>query len=350
METQRRKILLTVASLTISSLLSLGLLELALRVYHRVDRSRELRALPPVETRAMIPSSDPDLLFEWNPGWSKNGFTINSLGMADREVTREKPAGVFRIAVIGDSISANFELSPRPEIYLNVLGNQLEHDPRRGVRFEVLNFGVNAYSVTQSVRMLEARALGFAPDLVIAQLCLNDPYPSSTPYWNEGPYGPSRLWNFVFRRLARDRFWGWAYVEAGFDTTGIANLRHGIDRLAELGRDGPPILAVLFPYFYRPAYQEWGFERFHEIFRHAAREAGLPLLDLYDHLEQAGLISALPIPADPIHPGREAHAFAAAVIEARLDELRLLPPALAPRTATKESPDARIGRFVGSDR
>jgi lysophospholipase L1-like esterase len=275
---------------------------------------------------------------------------VNSLGMADREVALEKPAGVFRIAFVGDSITANFELRPRPEIYLNVLGSRLDHEARRGTRFEVLNFGVNAYSLLQGVRMLESRVLRFAPDLEIAQLCLNDPYPSNTPYAELMPTGPSRLWNFLFRRLSPDHFWAWAYVEANYDDTGIANVRRGIARLAELGRRGPPILAVLFPYFYAPAYEQWGFERFHEIYRQAAREAGLPLLDLYEPIRRAGLIPSLPIPSDPIHPGREAHELAAVEIEARLDALQLLPQAAAPRTATANSPENRLRQVAGSSR
>jgi lysophospholipase L1-like esterase len=326
-------------SVLISTLLSLAALELALRVYHRFNVPEQWRALPPVSERAMIPSLDPELIFEWNPGWKSADFSVNSLGMADREVTREKPPGVFRIAFVGDSITANFGHRPRAEIYLNVLASRLAHEAGRGVRFEVLNFGVNAYSLLQSVHMLESRALRFAPDLVVAQICLNDPYPSSTPYALEMPVGPSRLWNFLFRRLYPDRFWAWAYVEANYDETGIANVRRGIARLAELGRRGPPILAVLFPYLYAQAYDQWGFEHIHEIYRQAARDAGLPLLDLYEPLRHAGLISAPPAPADPIHPGREAHELAAIEIEARLDAMRLLPQAGESRTAAQSPLD-----------
>jgi lysophospholipase L1-like esterase len=327
MQTGKRKILLACASLLISLLLSLAVLELGLRAKQRFSLWREWRALPPLAERALIPSQDPELIFEWNPGFNRDGFSVNSFGMADREVALAKPAGAFRIAVVGDSVTANFGIIPRPEIYLNVLANQLDRETSRGVRFEALNFGVNAFSLAQSVRMLESRVQRFAPDLVIAQLCLNDPYPSSNQYAQLVPAGASQLWNFLHLRLARDRFWGWAYVEANYDEAGIASVKRGIARLAELSRRGAPILAVLFPYLYPPAYDQWGFERFHEIFRREARNAGLPLLDLYQPFRRAGFISAPPVPADPIHPGPEAHAFAAREIAARLDELRLLPQA-----------------------
>jgi lysophospholipase L1-like esterase len=322
MGSRARAVSLALASLLISFLLSLGVLELALRGYHHVKVWRERRALPPPERLAVIPSPDPVLEFEWNPGYRKDGFTVNSLGMADREVTLEKPAGVFRIAVIGDSISANFGHRPRDEIYWSVLARRLAREARGT---EVLNFAVNGYGVLQSLRMLETRALRFSPDLVIAQLCLNDPYATANPFSQTAPSGPSRLWNFVFRRLSPDHFWAWSYVGYGYDETGIEHVRRGIAGLAQIARAGPPILAVLFPYLYAPAYDEWGFARYHEIYRRAAQEAGLPLLDLYEPFRRSNEIAARAHPADPIHPSREAHELAAAEILTRLDALGMLP-------------------------
>jgi hypothetical protein len=201
--TRPRHALLAAASVAISLLLSLVVLEAALRVYHVAKAWREDHSLPPLAARALVPSADPDLIYEWNPGWSTNGFSVNSRGMPDDEVELEKPPGVFRIAFVGDSISANFGHRPRPEIYLNVLAHKLDREARGGLRFEALNFGVNGYSILQSARMLEARVLPFAPDLAIAQLCLNDPYPSTSSYARMVPPGLSRLCNFLFLRLLR---------------------------------------------------------------------------------------------------------------------------------------------------
>jgi lysophospholipase L1-like esterase len=312
-------------SIAISFLLSLVLLEGAFRVYHLVKVWREDRSLPPVSERAMIPSRDPELIFEWNPGWRSPGFSVNSRGMADQELALEKPPGVFRIAFVGDSISASFHLGrPRPEIYLNVLARNLDREGRGGLRFEPLNFGVNAYSILQAARTLETRALQFAPDLVIAQLCLNDPYPSTTPYARQTPIGFSRLWNFLFMRLAPTRTQAWLHVDANYDATGLANLKRGIDRFAAVARNGPPVLAVLFPYLQAPAYDEWGFNRFHVPYREAAREAGLPLLDLYPSFRRAGVLGS-GRDLDPLHPDRRGHEVAAAAIEAELDRIGLLP-------------------------
>jgi lysophospholipase L1-like esterase len=323
-EGSRREVLLAGVSLLVSLLLSLALAEVALRVGHSVYKWHVLHALPPVDARALIPSKDPELIYEWNPGWRSETFAVNSFGMPNDETTLEKPPGVFRIAFVGDSISANFERRPRPEIYLNVLAGNLNQEKRPGWRFEALNFGVTGYGILQELRMLRARVLRFHPDLVVIQQCLNDPYPSDTPYAQLAPIGSSRLWNFVFHRLEPDRFWAWFFVERYYDQGGLENLGRGTAGLAEV-RQGVPVFAVLFPYLYAPAYDRWAYQRYHALYREGAERAGIAFLDLYPIFRQRGVVGNRPYPIDPIHPEREGHALAAAEIERRLDELGLLP-------------------------
>jgi lysophospholipase L1-like esterase len=319
----RRAIVVAAVSLLVL-LLSLGFAEATLRAAHYVYKWRVLHALPPVGVRALIPSSDPELIYEWNPGWRNETFTVNSFGMPNDEIRLEKPPGVFRIAFVGDSISANFELRPRPEIYLNVLARTLNQEKRPDWHFEALNFGVTGYGILQELRVLQTLALRFHPNLVVIQQCLNDPYPSDTPYAQMAPIGRFRLWNFVFHRLRPDRFWGWYYVDRYYDPVGLENLARGSAGLAEV-EQGVPLVAVLFPYLYRPAYDNWAYQRYHELYREGAERVGIPFLDLYTAFRQRGLIHDRGYPIDPIHPDSEGHALAAAEIERRLDDLGLLP-------------------------
>jgi GDSL-like lipase/acylhydrolase family protein len=323
---RRKERLLTGVSLVLALLLSLGLAEVGLRIYYHVILWRAVRALPPVGARAVVPSTDPELIFEWKPGWSSEGFTVNSFGMPNDEITLEKPPGVFRIAFVGDSLSANFGFRPRPEIYLNVLERTLNQEKRGDWRFEALNFGVNGYGILQELQMLRSRALRFQPDLVVVQQCLNDPYPTDTAYAKLAPDAPSRLWNIVFRRVEPDRWWGWNLVERNYDRAGLENLRRGTAGLGEEVKRGVRVVAVLFPYLYAPAYDSWGYQRYHEPYREGAAQAGVPFLDLYTVFRERGFIGDAPVdPVDLLHPGREAHALAAAEIEVKLDGLGLLP-------------------------
>ena len=112
--------------------------------------------------------------------------------------------------------------------------------------------------------MLEARALRFAPDSRDRAAVLTIPTPRHA-LRDAAAGGASAPRIFVFSPISPLHFWAWSYVGYAYDDAGIANVKRGIARLAELGRRGPPVLAVPFPYFYAPAYDEWGFERFHVL-------------------------------------------------------------------------------------
>jgi lysophospholipase L1-like esterase len=303
--------LLFCASLVVGLLLTEG----ALRLYDAAKEWRAVQVMPPLAERAVIPSDDPELIFEWNPGWHRDGFSVNSFGMPNAEIALA-PNGHRRIAIAGDSISAHFELIPLADVYVSELGRLLEPEG-----YEVLNFGVGGYSLLQTARMLESHALRFAPDILIAQLCLNDPYPTPGPYTPEqSAHGPGlRLTEHVLNQLMPDRYWARRLVVLNYDEQGVANVRRGFTRLAEISQaSGVPAVAVLFPYLYARAYEEWNFASYHRVFHEAAEASGVPLLDLYEAFHAAGLIGAAPFPTDRIHPDRKGHALAAGEIAREL--------------------------------
>jgi lysophospholipase L1-like esterase len=294
-----------VLTVLVSLATSVGLIELALRIHDGFEVWRATRDLPPIPQRAVVPSDDPDLIFAWRPGYQGKGFAVNAYGMPHPEISLAH-GSVRRIAVAGDSISAHLELIPLDQTYVAELGRLL-------APAEVLNFGVGGYSILQTARMLE-QALRFEPDLLIAQLCLNDPHPTPGPYTPErSPHGAGlRIREHLLNRLAPDRYWAHRVVEVNYDAEGIANVRRGFDRLAEISRaNAVPVVAVLFPYLYAPAYEEWGFDRYHAVFHDAARSAGVDLLDLRGAFTEAGLVGHARYPADRIHPDRTGHAAAA---------------------------------------
>jgi hypothetical protein len=127
-------------------------------------------------------SSNPVLEYELRPGSSYEGVTINSAGLRDREYTRAKPPGVFRIAAIGDSVSFGLWVSQNASYpkQLEVLLNRRASDPAAPkTRFEVLNFGVTGYNVTQIVERLRTGVLDYDPDLIVYGYVLNDPQADS---------------------------------------------------------------------------------------------------------------------------------------------------------------------------
>jgi hypothetical protein len=122
------------------------------------------------------------LQFELLPGVRRvlfgQPFVTNSHGMHSPEVTPEKPAGTFRVAVLGASMDMGWGVTYQ-ETYSFKLQEWLnQHARRQGVadqrRFEVLNFAVAAYSPLQRLETLRRKVLSFHPDLVIFSATLLD--------------------------------------------------------------------------------------------------------------------------------------------------------------------------------
>jgi len=167
----------------ISTLVLLALAELALRLFSvgadengsgQPDQRMDVRKHVRVHCRSDIPG----LFYELRPGSSvvidDSPNAINSLGMRDREVARQKRSGVFRIAVLGDSLTYGWRVSLE-ECYVKKLETLLNsRNASSDRRFEVLNFGVSGYNTEQELIVLREKVIGFEPDLVIVGFVPND--------------------------------------------------------------------------------------------------------------------------------------------------------------------------------
>lgn len=92
----------------------------------------------------------------------------NSHGQRDRERTLEKPGGVRRVLLLGDSVVEGYGLRESETI-----SRQLE-DLYADGSTEVLNFGVSAYCTRAEIELLEAKGLRFDPDVVVLVFVEND--------------------------------------------------------------------------------------------------------------------------------------------------------------------------------
>ena len=106
-------------------------------------------------------------------GWStKEGrafVQVNSSGARDRDHRLHKPAGVYRIAVLGDSFSEAMQVE-REQAFWALLPERLRACGFQSAkRIEALNFGVSGYGTAQQYVMLVSSAIRYAPDLVLLQ-------------------------------------------------------------------------------------------------------------------------------------------------------------------------------------
>jgi hypothetical protein len=127
--------------------------------------------------RATVRRSDnPRLRFELRPGSTARAeveYRVNSEGLRGSETTVEKPAGVRRVVVLGDSIAFGYWVSEK-DAFPRQLEAMLNSPAVAGEPVEVLDFGVPGYNLDQEIEALRAKALAFSPDLVVVAFCLND--------------------------------------------------------------------------------------------------------------------------------------------------------------------------------
>ena len=122
--------------------------------------------------------------------WSK----INSHGFRDRERTLDKPPGVYRVAVVGDSFTQSCEVD-LDKTFTALAERDLNLRTCCGAReVEVLNFGVSGYGTSQELLLLRHHVWKFNPDLVVLQIfpcndlfnnirALNPSPPDQSPYF-----------------------------------------------------------------------------------------------------------------------------------------------------------------------
>jgi hypothetical protein len=100
--------------------------------------------------------------------WNGKPFSTNRWGMRDRDYQRTKPTDTLRIAILGPSHVMGNNVADGAvfeSIVEERLNREFSYGPYR--RFEILNFGVDGFSLPQQLAMLEQRTLGFSPDVVI---------------------------------------------------------------------------------------------------------------------------------------------------------------------------------------
>ncbi len=96
----------------------------------------------------------------------------NSLGLRNPEVAQPKPAGVFRILALGDSVTFGWGMRGE-DTYPSQLASLLA-TLRPNQSFDVVNAGVSGFGTWQQALWLRDAGLSLQPDVVVVQVHLND--------------------------------------------------------------------------------------------------------------------------------------------------------------------------------
>ncbi|HEX3034009.1 MAG TPA: hypothetical protein VHT73_02615 [Thermodesulfobacteriota bacterium] len=98
---------------------------------------------------------------------------INSHGFRDKERSHEKKKGVFRILVLGDSMTEALQI-PLEQSYPYILETMLNSES--GKRFEVVNLAVSGFNTAQEYLMFKYYGLKYQPDFVILSFFNGDDF------------------------------------------------------------------------------------------------------------------------------------------------------------------------------
>ncbi|HXO30408.1 MAG TPA: GDSL-type esterase/lipase family protein [Thermoanaerobaculia bacterium] len=293
----------------------------------------------------------------------------NSLGFRDREHAVAKPANVYRIVVLGDSIAAGLHVERNEDVFPPILERLLVQD---GLRAEVINLAVSGYNTQQEVEMLREKGLQYHPDLVVVAYTMSsrehlDGDILKTLLEAEQRQGgvssarvsswlvKSALYRFVrFRVLAVKRTPATATAApaapaatatttvtpdaAGTAPAAASPTQHYLDLvsadtvapyfgvLRDLARQHHfQVLIAVFPRFVR-TFSYYTFGRQHQFVADLAKANGFALVDLLVPFSDCRRASAEPISSDNFHPSPSGHRCAAAAIARAVMALPPRPP------------------------
>ena len=177
MQRKPTKLYLIIGTVILASILFLALGEAGLRV---LDISYPVfHTYDPLRGKRLIPNKE---------GWFRSEgeayVRINSAGFRDKEHDVEKKAGIYRIAILGDSY-----MEARQVALEHTFGRRLEEYLRtcqtdRFKAIETLSFGQGGYSTTDELLTLKHYVWPYDPDMVLTAIFhgndLIDNFPTMT--------------------------------------------------------------------------------------------------------------------------------------------------------------------------
>jgi len=236
-------------------------------------------------------------------------LVTNSFGLADREYTRERRPGFRRVAFIGDSMTRGLGSTPGAnyESLLEDALNARQPNPELD-GYELLNFGVEGYRLTQMVEVVRTKAAAFSPDcyvVVLTDLSLTRKW--ADHIWQLVNDGVDLRYDFLRDLVKRARLRigdDPITMETKLAPYRMETLRWALrtirDSAAEQRAD---VVVLLMPVVSDPVAQAAAFQGVHQL----TADLGLPAIDLLDTF--VGIEDFIPYKTSPgdIHPSNLGH-------------------------------------------
>ncbi len=318
---------LVIGEIAIRTLSAIGYMQAIDPAAHKanIKKNRKLNA-------KLIKSENPVLYLEYDP----NNRHINNAGHRGKDIQLEKPANVFRIAVLGDSIAYGYGV-PLKDTFTTLLQQQL-NETGYAQKIEVLNFAVSGYGTEAELELYKTKVQHYQPDLVLLTYTLNDPIPPQFLYKS---VGSARKKAKTFQKIAsQSQFLGWLVntwnratkqfrVKANYKTfynseelwsavqTSVAELKQLTDE------QNTQLAAVIFPLLL--PYDDYPMMQYHEMVAAEFDKHQIPHLDLFSTYSQYGASELKHNDEDTTHPNALGHQLATDAMAEFLQQERLIP-------------------------
>lgn len=299
--------------------------------------------------RVLAPGSAPSGYAPIRMG-GPNGGPFNSAGHRDRERSRDKPPGVWRVVSLGDSFAWGWGVL-LDDTYPQRVERMLSHRRLQRERWEVVSLAGPGLNSVQEAARLSSEGFAYCPDVVVLGYVLNDSEDANAPEvrraadWLQPSAGPA--WWQPWQRSAAYR------LVAGRVHATWENRRRIEDRRATYARDYPgwvegrralgsmaamchargvPLLVLIFPDFGGPLDERYPFAALHREVAAVAKAAGAQVLDLLPFYRRLNWELLTVDGTRDAHPNEIAHRVAALALFDALRELLPAPGEREPRS------------------
>jgi lysophospholipase L1-like esterase len=175
----------------------------------------DLHSIRRVQNRTV--EFDPVLFWRFKPsqvldarGVYRKPVRINGHGFRGPDFTDQKPAGVYRVACLGDSTTFGWSVGD-DETYSYFLQSLLGRNAVN-CKVEVLNLGVTGYTSFQGRELMELYVRKWRPDLVIFAFGPNDRLPALK---SDAEHMRDRTWDIAPLAVFLSRFQLYKLLKAG---------------------------------------------------------------------------------------------------------------------------------------
>jgi lysophospholipase L1-like esterase len=217
-------------------------------------------------------------------------YRLNNYGFRDHDYTQEKPEGVKRIIVLGDSFT--YGVGVRSEhTFCNRLKQLLAE---AGFSVEVLNLSVSGWCTRDEVAYLQNMGMKFSPDLILVAYVLNDAdyaggldvevWTGFRQWYEKSSLRWSYFLSYVYAKVAQRTFVK-SYVpdmtnrsrrETDKWTASFMELDRGKE-LAGSNRAQFAVIILPFMYDFTPSHP---FLPIHHMIEKHCKQSGIPVRDL----------------------------------------------------------------------